>query len=108
MLLVDLSGLAESGAVLAEIRTARDLAARQPPASLLALTLVKGAAHSPVLLDALWELAGRNKPFVRAGAVVGMDGVHAMLYRTVVRFSRRNIETFDEAEPAHDWLAAQA
>lgn len=107
VLMIDLSGLRDASAVLAEIRTARDLAARQPPASLLVLTLVRGTAHSPVLLDALRELAGRNKPFVRAGAVVGMEGVYRMLYRTMVRFSGRNIEAFDEVGPALDWLITQ-
>ena len=107
VLLIDLSNLVDPAQVQAEIRTARDLLSRQAPGSQCTLTLVGGAARMPVILDALLELAGRNRPRVRAGAVVGMDGIHRALYRGLVLFSRRNIESFERIEPALEWLARE-
>lgn len=107
VLLVDLSDQTEPHEILAEIRTARDLAARQPRGSLLTLTLVHGARHTPVVMDALKELALRNRPYVKAAAVVGMEGLHRVLYRAVTLFSNRKIEAFENAETALDWLCSQ-
>jgi hypothetical protein len=107
ILLIDFSGLQATEEILAEVENARAVVAAQPPASLLTLTHVKGARYTPPVMEALKKLAADNKPYVRAAAVVGMEGLHRVLYRAVILFSRRNIETFDSMNEAREWLATQ-
>jgi hypothetical protein len=107
ILLIDFSGLQTTEEILAEVENARAVVAAQPPGSLLTLTHVKGARYTPPVMEALKKLAADNKPYVRAAAVVGMEGLHRVLYRAVILFSRRNIETFDSMNEAREWLATQ-
>lgn len=107
ILLIDFSHLQKTDEILAEVERARTLIARQPPASLLTLTHVRGARYSPPVMDALKQLTAHNKPFVKAAAVVGMEGLHRVLYRAVILFSRRNIEAFDDLDAARAWLVTQ-
>lgn len=107
ILLIDFSGLQKTEEILREIGVARALVAAQPPASLRTLTHVRGARYTPPVMDALKELTAHNKPYVKAAAVVGMEGLHRVLFRAVIVFSRRNIEAFDTLDRARDWLASQ-
>jgi hypothetical protein len=107
ILLIDLSNLQKTEDILREIEVTRTLVAAQPPASVRTLSCVKGARYTPPVMDALKELTAHNKAYVTAAAVVGMEGLHRVLFRAVVLFSRRNIESFDSMDEACDWLAAQ-
>lgn len=107
ILLIDLSGLQKTEEILQEIETTRRFVAQEPPASVRTLSCVKGARYTPPVMDALKELTAHNKPYVTAAAVVGMEGLHRVLFRAVVLFSRRNMETFQTMEEARDWLASQ-
>ncbi len=107
ILLIDFSGLQQTEEILREVEIAREVVAGQRPASLRTLTHVKDARYSPPVMEALKQLTVHNKPYVTAAAVVGMEGLHRVLFRAVVLFSRRNIEAFDTLEEARDWLASQ-
>lgn len=107
ILLIDFSNLQRADEILGLIDVARELVAKQPHGSLRTLTHVRGARYSPPVMDGLKQLAAHNKPYVTAAAVVGMAGLHRVLYRAVVLFSRRNIEAFDELDAAKKWLASQ-
>ena len=108
ILLIDFSGLQQTEEILREVEIARETVAQQPPASLRTLTHVKGARYTPPVMEALKNLTAHNKPYVTAAAVVGMEGLHRVLFRAVVLFSRRNIEAFDSLDEARDWLASQS
>ena len=49
-----------------------------------------------------------NGPFVRAGAVVGLDRVRATEFRAIVKFSGRNLKAFTDLEGTTEWLLTQA
>lgn len=107
ILLIDFSGLQAAADILREIGVAREIVRSQPPNSLRTLTHVRGARYTAPVMDALKQLTADNKPYVRHAAVVGMEGIHRVLYRAVLLFSRRSIETFDDLDAARDWLASQ-
>ncbi|HEX7240010.1 MAG TPA: hypothetical protein VF263_07070, partial [Longimicrobiaceae bacterium] len=100
ILLIDFSQLQETEEILRVVETARGVVAEQPPASLRTLTHVRGARYSPPVMDAIKGLAVHNRPYVTAAAVVGMEGMHRVLFRAVLLFSRRNIEAFDSLDQA--------
>jgi hypothetical protein len=59
------------------------------------------------VIHALKEFANGNKPFVRAGAVIGIDGLKKIVYDAVMKFTGRNLPAFDDVEEAKDWLVEQ-
>jgi hypothetical protein len=78
-----------------------------PPGSLLTLTDVSNTRFDSTTSEAIKEFARHNKPYVRAAAVVGITGLKKIIFDAVVKFSGRNITSFDTIEKAKDWLISQ-
>jgi len=62
----------------------------------------KGAGYDLEVIEKLKESAGGNKPYVRASAVVGLDGLQKVVYNAVTLFSKRTLPVFDDIEKAKD------
>ncbi len=68
---------------------------------------MRDARYNTEVIRAIEALAEHNRPFVRAGAVVGMSGIHRAVFGTILLFTRRALRAFDELEAAKDWLVDQ-
>ncbi|HEY0019964.1 MAG TPA: hypothetical protein VGC13_26930 [Longimicrobium sp.] len=108
ILLLDYAGVKDPAEALRDIRHSMEVVARQPPASLLVMTVVREARYNAAVLQGMKELAAHNAPYVKASAVVGMSGLHRIAYQAVILFSKRNIKVFDQESEALDWLVTQA
>lgn len=108
ILVLDFAGVRDPDEALREIAHSREVVARQPPASLLVMTLVRDARYNAAVLQGMKELAAHNAPYVRASAVVGMSGLHRIAYQAVILFSKRNIKVFDQEPDALAWLTTRA
>lgn len=75
--------------------------------SALTLTNVEGSRYNLEAVAALKEFTSGNKPFVRTGAFIGLDGMKRVIYEGVMRFSGRKLPVFDDIEKAKDWLVEQ-
>lgn len=104
---LDFAGVGETDEALRRIEEARQFIAQQPLKSVLTLTHVAGSKFNPEIVRAITALAEANKPYVRAGAVVGLTGLMKVVYATVVRVTGRNLKPFGDLERAKDWLATQ-
>ena len=91
--------------VLQTIEDAKRVISARPERSLLTLTDVTNARFNEAVGDGLKQFTAHNKPYVKAGAVVGVTGLKRIIFSAVIAFSRRNIETFDDIEQAKRWLA---
>jgi len=91
--------------VLQTIEDAKRVIRTRPEGSLLTLTDVTNARFNEAVGDGLKQFTAHNKPYVKAGAVVGVTGLKRIIFSAVVTFSRRNIEAFDDIEQAKHWLA---
>ena len=89
------------------IREGKQLIAAEPEKSVLTLTDVTGARNNSAAARVMKELAAYNKPYVKAAAVVGLDGLKRIALEAVARFSGRNLTAFDDIEKAMVWLAQQ-
>jgi hypothetical protein len=108
LLLLDFSGITDPEGAYDAIAEARSIIARNPPdGSLLTLTLVKDSHFDSGVLKAIRELAEHNKPYVRAGAVVGLAGLMKVVFNTLIHLTGRNIKSFDDVESAKTYLLAQ-
>jgi len=106
ILIIDLSGLDAEG-MLPEFEKTKKLVSAEPRASaktLIDATKSRVDIHS---LQALKDLAAHDKPFVKASAVVGVDGPIGVLLDTVEKFSGRSFKRFGTRAEALDWLAQQ-
>ncbi len=103
---LDLSG-AKVTEVIQLIREATPVIAAQPEKSIRTLTDVTNMKFDSGATEALKQFTRHNKPYVIAGAVVGVTGLKQIIYNAVLKFSGRNIVAFDTLEQAKDWLATQ-
>ncbi len=108
ILLLDFSNITDPQLALDAIAEARATVARQQPdESLLTLTDVTGSRFDSGVLKAIRELAEHNRPYVRAGAVVGLDGLLKVVYNTLVLLTGRDLRSFDDAASAKAYLLQQ-
>lgn len=85
----------------------RNFMVLQPPRSVLTLTDITGVTANGKTVDLLKAWALHNKPYVIAGAVVGLSPARRMLVAAVNYFTKRDIKLFNNAEQASDWLVGQ-
>jgi hypothetical protein len=89
------------------IEMAKKIIRVQPLNSVLTLTNVSGTKYNREAIQEMKEFANGNKPFVKAGAVIGIDGLKKIVYDAITRFSERNLPAFDDIEKAKNWLVGQ-
>jgi len=95
------------GEIFQVIKMAQKIIRIQPLNSVLTLTNVTGTKYNREVIKAMKEFANGNKPFVKAGAVIGIDGLKRIVYDAITRFAERNLPAFDDIEKAKDWLIDQ-
>jgi nicotinic acid phosphoribosyltransferase len=103
----DLSRMAVSEEQIAVLKQAMDLICAQPPASVLSLIDYTGLKYNIPAVEMQKTFSTAVSPHMKASAAVGITGMMQVIYRSIVRITRRNIKTFDDIETAKDWLASQ-
>lgn len=107
VLLLDFTNIGDTRDALEVVAYARGFVARQPFNSLYTLSDITDSRYDREVTAALQELAKHNKPYVIAGAAVGVSGLQQVVFRSILAFSgRKNIKLFNDRESALDWLAA--
>jgi hypothetical protein len=106
ILLIDFSHL-KAEQVLLVIDEAKGVIARQPERSVLTLTDLTEMHFDENIMAALKEYVTHNKPYVKAGAVVGAKGLLAVVKMGVERASLRKLTDFDSRAAAQEWLIQQ-
>ncbi len=105
LLVVDFSKTTSLAEFLSVIEEAKQVIARCPLHSILTLTDVTNSYFDSNVNTPLKEYVAHNKPYVKAGAVVGISKVRKIIFNAVLFFSRRdNLKTFDTLEAAKEWL----
>ena len=85
----------------------KGMISRMPKGSVLTLTDVTGVKYDEAFKELSRDLAEHNKPFVLAGAVIGVEGWRKLVFWAVTKFTgRSNLKLFDDVEYAKEWLAA--
>ena len=100
---LDFSGLNREE-LIENIGKAENLIASQPLNSVLTLTNVTNTKFDTDTTDRIKQLTAHNKPYVKKGAVVGVTGMQKIVYKAVIKFSKRDLSLFDNVDDAKDWL----
>jgi hypothetical protein len=104
ILLLDLSNCSPEE-TLAAIPAAKAMISKFPAKSGLVMTDVKGAKYTKDVAEAIKNFTSHNTPYVKASAVVGAEGAAAILLKTVIFISRRELKDFGTRDEAMTWLA---
>ncbi len=107
ILFVDLSNVQETEMAIEAAEEAEKIIAGQPPNSVLTLFDYTGMRYDMHGVEAQKNYSVAVKPYVRASAVVGIDGLKNVIVRSVIRLTGRNIKLFADLKSAKDWLATQ-
>ena len=106
VLVYDFTQLPNTRDALQLIEYARKIAAQQLVNSVFTLSDITGSRYDRDVTAALQGLAKHNKPYVIAGAAVGVTGLQNVVFRSILAFSgRKNIKLFETRELALEWLA---
>ncbi|HEX6535621.1 MAG TPA: hypothetical protein VF041_13575 [Gemmatimonadaceae bacterium] len=108
ILVYDFNDITDADEVLPHLDRADELVRGEAPGSVLVLVCVRNLRFNTRSVSRLKVTVERNRPYVRASAVVGMSGLHKLVYLGFVRIARRDIPAFDDEEAAKDWLVSMA
>lgn len=101
-----------AGATAEEMHTgideAKQLIASRPHNSVLTLTSVEGAKVDRRVTQKLKDYVAHNKPYVRAGAVVGLNDLKSVIFNFVNRATGRSLRAMSSVDEAKEWLARAA
>jgi hypothetical protein len=105
---LDFTNITDEAEALRAIDEAKSVIGREPLASVYTLTDVSGSWVTSAIRAALHELTKANKPYVVAGAVVGVTGLQSVILRGIVQVTRRRLVAKSTRAEAMDWLANEA
>lgn len=105
ILLLDFSNC-KPGDVFLIIDEAKKTIRSRPENSVLTLTNVTNMRFDDRVSQQMKEFTVHNRPYVRAAAVIGVEGVKKIIMDAVMLFSKRKFHSFDNIESAKNWLAA--
>ena len=76
----------------------------QPPNSLLTMTDISKMHFSSEIKELFTDFVKGNKPYDRAGTVIGIAGLQSIVYNAVMRLSGRNVKAMKSIDEAKEWL----
>ena len=91
--------------VLPVIDEAKKAIRTRPENSVLTLTNVTNTRFDERVSEQMKQFTTHNKPYVRAAALVGVEGIKKIILQAVMLFSKRKFHTFETIESAKNWLS---
>jgi hypothetical protein len=91
--------------ILAAIEDAKTMIRSRPERSVRTLTNVTGARLDRRVTEVLKDYVAHNKPYVLAGAVVGLNDLKTVIFNFVNRATGRSLRALGTVDEARDWLA---
>ena len=78
----------------------------QPTGSVLSLSNIAGMRFTQEIKDLFNEFIEGNKPFIKASAVTGLNGLQ-LIFNGLLRVTHREINSFNTDTEAKEWLVSQ-
>ncbi|HLN20258.1 MAG TPA: hypothetical protein VK213_04160 [Bacteroidales bacterium] len=102
---MDFSNVTRVAEIQLIINEAASYIRSKPRNSVLTLTNIQNMYFSSEIKELFNQFMRGNKPYVKAGTVVGLNSLQQMLYNSLVRLTGREIRSFSNEAAAKDWLA---
>jgi hypothetical protein len=107
ILVQDFSGVRAGEEFERTIAEAKAYIASQPGKSILSVFDATKAVYNTAVLTALKDFTKHNEPYMKASAVVGVEGILSIALLAVSKFSGRTFKSFSDRQAAMDWLVDQ-
>ena len=105
---IDLSNLMTNNDFLSLTQKIEPMIAKYPEHSLYTITNIENVRFDSKSRDLVTGYMRNNKPYVKYGAVIGLDGIKKIMVSTIVKLSGRNNMHFAfTKEQAIEWLLQQ-
>jgi hypothetical protein len=76
--------------------------------SLFSITNIEGVVYDTETKTIVAEWMDYNRPYIKQGAVIGLDGIKRIMVNSILKMSRRNnMKFFRTRDEAVKWLAAR-
>jgi hypothetical protein len=104
---LDFSASNNSDELIEAVKIAKAVINKNPLKSLLCLTDIADSLLTAELVGSLYDLAKSNKPYVKASAILGISKKKKCLLNSLLQYSGREIEAFEEIHSAKEWLISK-
>ncbi len=107
ILLMDFTGLRAGEEFDRSVAEAKAYIAGQPAKSVRSVFDATGAVYNAEVLVALKDFTKHNEPYMKASAVVGIEGILSVALMAVSKFTGRTFKPCKDRQAALDWLVEQ-
>lgn len=104
---LDFSNMKDKNEIMKLEKEGSDYICSQPLSSVYTLTNMEDMFFNNETKKFFEDIARKNGPHVKAGAVVGMSGLISIMYNAFVTMTGRNIKSFRTKEDALEYLAGK-
>ncbi len=104
---LDFSNISDHSETVAKIEECKAYIRSQPKNSLLTLTNVTGMRFNGDVKDAFTTFVDGNKPYVKAGAVIGLGGLIQILYNAMLKVTGRKLKACSDKQDAINFLLSK-
>lgn len=101
---MDFSNLNDLDQIRAVIKEGAMFIRSKPASSVLTLTSIHGMHFNNEIKEIFKDFISCNKPYVKAGAVVGLNGLQQIVYNGLMKITGREIKSFGNIDEAAEWL----
>ena len=105
---IDLSNVMSNQEFLDLTELIKPLIAKYPEKSLHTITSIENVIINPESKAIVADFLKHNKPYVKYGTLIGMDGLKKIAFNTIFKLSgRSNMCSVSTKEQAIEWLLKQ-
>ena len=105
---IDLSGIRSNDEFTERVKVIMPEIAKHPENSLYTITNVENVRFDSKTKEIVAEYMSVNKPYVKYGAVIGIDGIKKIMINAIFTLSKRsNMHFAFTKEQAIEWLLKQ-
>jgi hypothetical protein len=101
---MNFSGLRTEEEINTVIEESKAYICSQPPLSVLALANIGAMHFNTQIKDLFVDFIKINKPYVKASAVVGVEGFKQIVFNGVMKITGRDVRSFTTLDEAKTWI----
>ncbi len=103
---MDFSGIKSENEIVALINECKTHIRSKTPKSVYSLTNIRDMHFSGSIKDHFSDFVKGNKDYIKASAVIGVDGLKQIVFNGLMKLTGRDLRSFNDKESALEWLVS--
>lgn len=103
---MDFTGLKAEEDIMLVVNESKAYIRSKPFKTIYTLANIEDMHFNPVIREIFVDFVKGNKEYVRASAVVGVNGLKQILFNGIMKLTGRDIRSINTIEEAKDWLVS--